>query len=188
MAVAIASRKDLIRRLHDLDDEFSVQPLPNVNAIGYGGIDLSVGTVFLAAERSSAASVVASRPHESERMFVEVRIRPGERFVMQPRQFVLASTFEYLIVPKDLAGFIQSRSTYGRMGIISATAAYVGPGYHGSPTLELVNVGEVAVELCPYDPICQIVLFSAEEEDLPPSRYQCSTRPDFARRSIVEQK
>lgn len=186
MAVAIVSRKDLIRRLHDDDDEFSVQPLPDLDAVGYGGIDLRVGTVFLAAERSSAASVVASRPHDSEKMFVEVRIRPGERFVMQPRQFVLASTFEYLIFPKDLAGLIQSRSTYGRMGIISATAAYVGPGYHGCPTLELVNVGEVAIELCPYDAICQVILFSADEEDLPPSRYQCATRPDFARPGIAE--
>ena len=81
----------------------------------------------------------------------------------------------------DLSGLIQSRSTYGRMGIIAATAAFVGPGYKGCPTLELVNVGEVAVILKPYEPICQIALFTAAETNVKPSRYQCATRPTFAR-------
>jgi deoxycytidine triphosphate deaminase len=71
------------------------------------------------------------------------------------------------------------------MGIIAATAAIVGPGYKGSPTLELVNVGEVAVILQPYQAICQIALMTANETaaSVKPSRYQCATRPMFARQA-----
>jgi deoxycytidine triphosphate deaminase len=188
MAVASVKRQILTSRLHDPTDPFSIQPVPQLDDIGKGSINLSVGTIFLAAERSSISSISASDPEQSSKMFAEVRIRPGQHYVMQPRQFVLASTFEYISLPNDLSGMIQSRSTYGRMGIIAATAAYVGPGYKGCPTLELVNVGEVAVEITPYDPICQLVVSTADEDNLTPSRYQCATRPVFARKARARLK
>lgn len=123
MGVASVSRSRLIQRLHDTEDPFSIQPLPLLDDVGKGTINLRLGTVFLVSERSSVPSVIAKDPHQSAQMFSEVRIRPGKRFVMQPRQFVLAATFEYLSVANDLSGMIHSRSTYGRMGIIAATAA-----------------------------------------------------------------
>jgi dCTP deaminase len=78
---------------------------------------------------------------------------------------------------------IQSRSTYGRMGLIAATATYVTPGYKGCPTLEVVNEGEVPVRVKPGEQLCQLIALWADEdaEDLLPSRYQCATRP-FASR------
>jgi dCTP deaminase len=173
--------------LDDEDAKFVIQPRPPDEFIGYGSIDLRIGSVFLSAERSSMASVRAKDPWEGAKLFREVRVAPGGNFVMQAHQFVLATTFEYLALPPTLVGLIQSRSTYGRMGIIAATAAYVGPGYKGCPTLELVNLGEVAIELEPYQPICQIVLMTANEGVIKPSRYQCATRPDFARRPVPGQ-
>ena len=52
------------------------------------------------------------------------------------------------------------------------------------PKLEIKR--PVAIELEPYQPICQIVLLTADEGDIKPSRYQCATRPDFARKPIPE--
>ena len=172
--------------LDTTDGEFVIQPRPPDDYVGYGSIDLRIGSVFLSAERSSMPSVKAGAPWEGAKLFREVRVAPGGTFVMQAHQLVLATTFEYIALPATLVGLIQSRSTYGRMGIIAATAAYVGPGYKGCPTLELVNLGEVAVELEPYQPICQLVLLTANEKSIKPSRYQCATRPDFARRPIQE--
>jgi len=182
MTTGLPSRSEVIAMLDDRDSSFVIQPRPPDDFIGYGSIDLRIGSVFLSAERSSMASVRAKDPWEGAKLFREVRVAPGGQFVMQAHQFVLATTFEYMALPPTLVGLIQSRSTYGRMGIIAATAAYVGPGFKGCPTLELVNLGEVAIELEPYQPICQIVLLTANEQAIKPSRYQCSTRPDFARR------
>jgi dCTP deaminase len=184
MTTGLPSRKDVIKMLADPQFGFSIQPMPTEDLIQYGSIDLRVGTVFLSAERSSLASVRAEDPWQGAKLFREVRVARGQPFVMQPHQFVLATTFEYIAMPPTLVGLIQSRSTYGRMGIIAATAAYVGPGYKGCPTLELVNLGEVAIELKPYQAICQLVLFTAAEDVIVPSRYQCSTRPSFARRPL----
>jgi len=182
----LPSRAAVISMLDADDPDLVIQPRPPDESIGYGSIDLRTGSNFLRAERSSMASVRAKDPWEGAKLFREVRVAPGGSFVMQAHQFVLATTFEYLSLPPSLVGLIQSRSTYGRMGVIAATAAYVGPGYKGCPTLELVNLGEVAIELEPYQPICQIVLLTADEGDIKPSRYQCATRPDFARKPIPE--
>jgi len=185
-SAASPSTTQIQARLLDPDDPFTVTPLPPLGGIGKGSVDLSVGRTFLVAVRASVASVRADAPGESSRLFTEIRRSGDDALIIQPRQFVLAATLEYLRMPSDLCGFIQSRSTYGRLGLIAATATYVTAGFHGCPTLEIANVGEVPVEVRPGDPICQLVLFSAAEDPntMSPSRYQCSTRPYPARIEI----
>lgn len=176
---ASPSTQTLRRRLFDPADPFSISPLPSASAIALGSIDLSVGSTFLVASRASVAKVRTWHPEDSRRLFVEQRRFGEDSLIILPNQFVLAATLEYLCLPADLCGFVQSRSTYGRLGLIAATATYVTAGYHGCPTLEIANVGEVPVELRPGDSICQLVVFTAaeESEDLRRSRYQCATRP-----------
>lgn len=182
MAVGVIPRMELLERLADPADQFMISPLPDKSAVGHGSIDLRVGNLFLTAERSSLDSLDASKPWEGARVFSQQHIRTDRTFVMQPRQFALAGTLEYLAMPKDMAALIQSRSTYGRMGLIAATAAYIHPGYKGCPTLELVNLGEVPIAIQPYLAICQLIMFSARETDeIVTSRYHCATRPHFAR-------
>lgn len=181
MSPVLPTKAAILQRLNSSADPFKVFPVPTDDLVDNGTIDLSIGTVFLSAERSSLSAVHAENPAQAARLFREVQLRHDGSFTMHPHQFVLASTFEYIAMPPDLSGLIQSRSTYGRMGIIAATAAFVGPGYKGCPTLELVNAGEVAVVLKPYQRICQIALLSSEEAVTSPSRYQCATRPMFAK-------
>lgn len=175
------SRAQLLGRLRERGDPLTVTPLPDEDAVGAGTIDLRVGALILSAETASLAPLDADQPWRAARLFREIHIRQDGHFYMQPGQFILASTSEYVVMPNDHSGLIQSRSTYGRMGIISVTAAYVAPNYYGCPTLELANVGEVPVLIRPYTPLCQLLLTPADGTDLPPSRYQCATRPDFAR-------
>jgi dCTP deaminase len=173
----------LRERLANKEDEFSITPFPPKERIGLGSIDLSLGRTFLISVRGSVPSVRTAAPEESDRLFTEVRLSGNNELTIQPHQFVLAATQEYLRMPADLCGFLQSRSTFGRLGLIAATATYVTPGYRGCPTLELFNMGEVPIQLRPQDPVCQLVLLTAEERlaDIQPSRYQCATRPYPAR-------
>lgn len=182
---ASPSTATLRKRILDPSDPFTVTPMPPMRAISHGSVDLQLGNTFLVALRAGVPSVSARHPELSRQLFSEVRCAPDDKLIIQPHQFVLAATMEYLCLPVDLCGFLQSRSTYGRLGLISATATYVTAGYRGCPTLEISNVGEVPVEVSPGDPICQLVLFTAEEDpaDLKPSRYQCATRPYPARPS-----
>jgi dCTP deaminase len=82
----------------------------------------------------------------------------GERFVLHPGNFVLAVTLEWLRLPADLAGYVVGKSSWGRRGLIIATATGVHPSFTGCLTLELANVGELPIAIYPGMEICQIFL------------------------------
>lgn len=157
-----------------------VTPRPLVTAAD-GAIDLHLSDLFLVGKRSVLPSISMEEPRKAARLFNEMRIARGHRIALQPQQFFLASTLEYLALPDTVCGLIQSRSTAGRMGVISVAAAWVAPGYKGSPTLEVFNAGDISVELAPFgEPVCQVILFSATRTSARISRYQCSTKARFA--------
>jgi dCTP deaminase len=90
----------------------------------------------------------------------------GGKIVIHPHQFILASTLEYMRLPKDLMAYVIGRSTWGRLGLIVATAVGVQPGYAGSLTLELRNLGETPLSLYPGEAIAQLFFHSVDGVDL----------------------
>lgn len=80
----------------------------------------------------------------------------GEPLIIHPHQFVLARTLEVVRLPKNLLAYVIGRSSWGRRGLIVATAVVVHPGFSGPITLELKNVGEVPIALYPMDRIAQL--------------------------------
>ncbi|MCP4816959.1 MAG: dCTP deaminase, partial [Planctomycetaceae bacterium] len=69
----------------------------------------------------------------------EVDIENGV-YVMEPGEFILAHTIEYVRVPPSLECVFNLKSSRGREGYQHLLAAYIDPGFHGQVTLELVNV------------------------------------------------
>lgn len=71
----------------------------------------------------------------------------GDFFVLHPRQFVLGETIEWVHLPVDLSAYVLGHSSWGRDGLVIATATGVHPGYSGIITLELSNIGEISLSL-----------------------------------------
>jgi deoxycytidine triphosphate deaminase len=71
----------------------------------------------------------------------------GEPFILHPGELVLAATLEYFVLPRDIAGQLVTRSSYGRLGLMTATAIQIQPGSEGVVTLELVNLGQTPIAL-----------------------------------------
>ena len=109
----------------------------------------------------------------------KVRISRKHSFIIHPRQLVLGSTIEYISLPKNLSANINSRSTWGRTGLITATATKIDPGFKGCVTLELVNAGEVPLVLYPGLCIAQIVLTTTKTDAEYEGEYKCPTGPEF---------
>src|SRR5439155_23912106 len=99
---------------------------------------------------------------------------------LPPTHLVLAATLEYVRLPADVGAYVLSRSSVGRLGILSATATFIHPHFAGVITLELVNTSETPVRVVPGMRIAQLVFEHAEADagDLP-GRYQFSTRPEI---------
>ena len=80
----------------------------------------------------------------------------GETFILHPKNFVLGVTLEWIRMPKKMAAYVVGKSSWGRYGLIIATATGVHPGFSGCLTLELANNGEIPINLRPGTSICQI--------------------------------
>ena len=61
-------------------------------------------------------------------------------YIMQPGEFILASTQEFIRVPVDMECVFNLKSSRGREGYEHLMAGYIDPGFHGEVTLEICNV------------------------------------------------
>ena len=92
----------------------------------------------------------------------EVFVQSGERFVLQPGDFALAASLEYVYLPSDMMAFVEGKSSLGRAGLLIATATQVAPGFKGCIVLELFNAGTVPIILRPAMGVAQLVLVSTD--------------------------
>lgn len=146
-----------------------VVPNPDLDMIernGEASISLRLGRWFLTLRQSRETHLeVTPNPGESESKFSKKHFVPfGDRFVLHPNRFVLASTLEWIRLPEKYAAFVVGKSTLGRRGIIIETAAGIHPGFSGCITLEIANVGEVPVNLISGMLICQLFFHSVDGE------------------------
>jgi dCTP deaminase len=82
---------------------------------------------------------------------------------LHPGHFVLAATLEYLRLPNDLGAYVVGRSSWGRVGLVVATAMMAHPGFTGCLTLELVNEGDSPICLVPGVKIAQLAFHQLTE-------------------------
>ncbi|MFI6502029.1 dCTP deaminase [Nonomuraea typhae] len=83
-----------------------------------------------------------------------------EPFILHPGEFVLASTYEVINLPDDLASRLEGKSSLGRLGLLThSTAGFIDPGFSGHVTLELSNVATLPIKLWPGMKIGQLCVF-----------------------------
>lgn len=96
---------------------------------------------------------------EQNELTREVEVGPTEFFILHPGEFVLASTYEVISLPDDIAGRLEGKSSLGRLGLLThSTAGFIDPGFSGHITLELSNVANLPVKLFPGMKIGQLCL------------------------------
>lgn len=142
-----------------LGNEFIVmkkQSFPFLDISNYRNLDLSIG-----------------RYQET------IRIDFRKEFVFHPRQLIIGSTMEYVRIPQTLMCYVVGKSTWGRMGLIIATATKVDPGFRGCISLEIINEGEVPIELYPGVLIAQLVFHEVSSASQYSGKYKCPTGPQF---------
>ena len=121
----------------------------------------------------------------------ELFIPMGKEFSINPGQFLLATTLEWFRFPPDLMAYVIGRSVLGRRSLLIVTASAVQPGTCNTITLEMSNLGEVAIKLKPGVAIGQLffheVAHAAEAPNLH-SNFGGSLRPLLGeyRRSEIE--
>jgi len=122
----------------------------------------------------------------------EVIAEGDSPFILHPGEFVLASTYEVITLPDDIAGRLEGKSSLGRLGLLThSTAGFIDPGFSGHITLELSNVANLPVKLFPGMKIGQLCLIRLSSPAEHPygsekygSRYQGQRGPTASRSFI----
>ena len=100
-----------------------------------------------------------------------------EDHAIEPGEFVLANTKEWVEIPNDIAGEVAGRSTMARMGLeVHLTAGWIDAGFKGNITLEIVNNSGNTIQLKEGARIAQLILhkLSSKVENEYNGKYQNS--------------
>jgi dCTP deaminase len=84
------------------------------------------------------------------------QVDDNNSFRLEPGQFVLACTKEYVKVPDTTVSFLMDKSTLARFGVFLFNTIFE-PGWEGIPTVEVVNFNKVPILLHPGMGICQFI-------------------------------
>lgn len=133
------------------------QPKLNGDQIGPASIDLKLSPIFKVfnTEKESLLDIKKGLPKNFTKTY---KLKNGERFILHPNSFVLASTSEYIKVPDNMVVRVEGKSSLARMGILVHTAGFIDPGFEGTITLEISNQSNLAVAIYPGMYICQIAM------------------------------
>ena len=141
---------------------------------GQASIDVRLGFEFCLVSASDFGLIDeygehGQTPASLAKLYQRIYVPLGSSLVIHPHQFMLAQTFEYLRLPSDLSAMVVGRSTWGRLGLIVATAIGIHPNFAGSLTFELRNLGEAPLTLYPCQTIAQLFLQTVENRDGTPA-------------------
>jgi dCTP deaminase len=156
-------REDIRLRMREatLDNRLVITPLLDESQVGPASIDLRLGSGFIETLRRGAHVIDPSDASSISTSISQDRyeVPLGESLYIHPGQFLLGATFEFVRLPRDLGGQVLGRSSWGRLGLMVATAVTVQPGFGGCLTLELQNLGSVPIRLFPGLRVAQLMLW-----------------------------
>jgi len=153
--ITILSRDEILKLIREKKIEFT--PF-NDSQVGPTSVDLTLGKEFRVFRK------VGKIFHIQEDVNFEdisdlIEVDDGDYLLVMPGELVHGITKETIKLPKDLAGWIEARSRYARIGLmVHVTAGLVQPGSNNKQVLEISNMSPMPLALHPGTRICQIVL------------------------------
>jgi len=143
----ILSDKDIKRYIKER--RIMIIPDPDFNKqLGPCSLDLHLGNTFKTFRPTQYPYLDLKRKTDFEEVMEGVTVEEGGPFILQPREFVIAITREEIILPDNVMGRLDGRSSLGRLGlVVHSTAARFDPGWKGKAVMELGNMGIMPIIL-----------------------------------------
>jgi len=147
----ILAKPEILRQIQA--GRIKIEPYDE-SAIGPASIDLTLDDklrVFNTDQHITRADI-------DYRTLAELRdIADG--YLLEPGELVLGITKERITLPGDICGWLNSRSRFARIGLMSHIAApFLAPGISNRQILEIFNAGRNKIKLMPGMRICHLVL------------------------------
>src|SRR4051812_47730326 len=117
--------RELMATTKAFEDRLLVTPLLDEAQVGEASIDLRLGTEFLLLRRTRQPGLDVDAPDfqvQVANLYERIVIPFGEGLWLHPQQFALGATLEFIRLPKTHGAYVLGRSSWGRLGLLVATA------------------------------------------------------------------
>jgi len=131
----------------------------DIQAVGPASIDLSLGQEIriFKRNRKNNPPVKVEENIDYKKMTCVVDLRRG--YILKPKELIMGITSEKITLPPDICGWLNSRSRFARVGLMShITAPFICPGVSNHQVLEIFNASSQSLHLVPGVKICQLIL------------------------------
>jgi len=194
--MAVLNKKEIIRYMKEpkIKDRLIITPSFKPegkkdkidSTVDQVSIDVRLGNEFIVMRKQMLSCLnILQKNNNNEDLYKypeTIRINFFEKFVLHPNQLIIGSTLEYIKLPNNLMAYVSGKSAWGRMGLIVATAIKIDPGFKGCITLEIINLGEIPIEINPGIPIAQLIFHKTKrlkKNDEYSGTFRCPTGPEF---------
>jgi dCTP deaminase len=129
-----------------------IKPL-NKSSIGPASIDLTLSDkirVFTIKNK-----IIEGTDYKSMTKIMSL----NKDYLLKPGELILGITKEKITLSEDLCGWLNSRSRYARIGLMShITAPFIAPGVSNKQVLEIYNASPNIIRIKKNSKICQLVI------------------------------
>ncbi len=138
--------------------EIKIEPLKE-EQIGSASVDLSLDNKWWFFKKGV-------KEITTDRIWYEyMEYKEKEEILLKPKEMCLGITKEKITLSGKVAGFLQGRSRYARVGLsVHITSAFVHPGVENHQVLEIINNSPYDFRLREGDRISQIIFFDVRTE------------------------
>jgi len=166
--MAILTQKQILDRI--TKGEISFKPGLDEFQVQAHAIDMRLGHTFLLpkswhmTEKGREALKIDHLDKNRPDYFDVIELEQGQYFELLPGEYVLASTFESVKLPQDVAAILYPRSSTNRKGLSVDLTGIVDAGWEGQLVIPIRNnTSSQVVKLYPGERFCQIVFELLEE-------------------------
>ena len=161
--MSVLTKTEIIEKINS--NELYITPiLDQSDTFDSTSINVRLGNEFIIMKKQTFPTFdIFNFKSNIEEYQKKIRINFKESFTLHPGELILSSTLEYIAIPENLMAYVIGKSSWGRVGLIIATATKVDPGFKGCITLEIINEGESPIVLYPGTPIAQLILHTLEQ-------------------------
>ncbi len=157
--MAVLTRDEILDEIEK--GRIQVDPFIPEN-VGPGSLDLTIDDEFRVFRKMNSLIRVDEETDYTD--LTELRKEP-DQFIILPQECVLGITKEHIVLPPDIAGWLQGRSRFARLGLmVHVTAAFMQPGTSNRQVLEIYNASSFPLAIVPGTRLCQFIFERCEGE------------------------
>lgn len=153
-----------------------IEPFTHSN-IGPASVDLRLSNKFRVFKKQRKPFDVKDEV-KFEDITELIEVDHNKPLLLEPGQVVLGITEERITLAPNIAGWIEGRSRFARIGLgIHITSGFAQPGISNQQVLEIANLGPNTLALYPGTKICQFIFQRCEGEASYRGKFQGQTTP-----------